>query len=295
MNAFETLTLKKTPNLSVLMGRALLPSKKSKSLRLPPISLKVDALDIDLKHLRSYAKVCGFNPDTCEQQIPLTYPHMLAFPLHLELMLRKDFPYEVMGLVHVKNNITQHTSIDVTQKLNVECSFGTIEDHPKGKVFSIITEITQNDELCWSSVSSMLKRLPGEEQEPGTAKEKDKEGAVGEPDEQWKLPENLGRSYGAVSGDRNPIHLFSLSAKLFGFKQHIAHGMWTKARCAAALSDQLSLYPCSLDVEFKLPVFLPGTVNFYSRPALDGADIEVYDKEGLKPHLKGKARFRTSE
>ena len=33
----------------------------------------------------------------------------------------------------------------------------------------------------------------------------------------WKLPGDLGRRYGSVSGDFNPIHLHPLSARLFGF------------------------------------------------------------------------------
>ena len=49
------------------------------------------------------------------------------------------------------------------------------------------------------------------------------------------LAKDLGRRYAAISGDYNPIHLGALSAKLFGFKQAIAHGMWSKARCLAAL------------------------------------------------------------
>ena len=50
---------------------------------------------------------------------------------------------------------------------------------------------------------------------------------------------DIGRRYGAVSGDRNPIHLYPLTARLFGFRRAIAHGMWTKARCLAALEGRL--------------------------------------------------------
>ena len=51
---------------------------------------------------------------------------------------------------------------------------------------------------------------------------------------EWRLPGDLGRRYAAVSGDRNPIHLYALTAKAFGFPRQIAHGMWSKARCLAA-------------------------------------------------------------
>ena len=55
----------------------------------------------------------------------------------------------------------------------------------------------------------------------------------------WRLPADLGRRYAAVSGDHNPIHLYPLTAKAFGFPRQIAHGMWTKARCVAAMENRL--------------------------------------------------------
>jgi acyl dehydratase len=50
-----------------------------------------------------------------------------------------------------------------------------------------------------------------------------------------RAPADIGRRYGLVSGDMNPIHLSAPSAKLFGFRQAIAHGLWTKARALAAM------------------------------------------------------------
>jgi acyl dehydratase len=40
-----------------------------------------------------------------------------------------------------------------------------------------------------------------------------------------RLPAGLSRQYARVSGDYNPIHLSSLSAKVFGFRSVVAHGM----------------------------------------------------------------------
>ena len=56
---------------------------------------------------------------------------------------------------------------------------------------------------------------------------------------EWRLPGDLGRRYAAVSGDRNPIHLYPLTAKALGFPRQIAHGMWSLARCVAALENRL--------------------------------------------------------
>lgn len=43
--------------------------------------------------------------------------------------------------------------------------------------------------------------------------------------QEWSLASDLGRRYARVSGDINPIHLHALSARAFGFRRAIAHGM----------------------------------------------------------------------
>ena len=64
-----------------------------------------------------------------------------------------------------------------------------------------------------------------------------------------------------MSGDLNPIHMHPLSARLFGFSSAIAHGMWTKARCLAALEPRLP-DAFTVDVAFKKPILLPRKVEF---------------------------------
>ena len=52
------------------------------------------------------------------------------------------------------------------------------------------------------------------------------------------VPGDIGRRYAGVSGDPNPIHMYAVTARLFGFKSAIAHGMWSYARVLAALGAQ---------------------------------------------------------
>jgi acyl dehydratase len=103
----------------------------------------------------------------------------------------------------------------------------------------------------------------------------------------WKIPADIGRRYGAVSGDRNPIHLHNLSAKLFGMPRAIAHGMWLKAHVLAALESEL---PPSFtaSVRFKLPVLLPATVAFSTEKHPDGREFAVHDAKRGIPHLEGR-------
>ena len=98
------------------------------------------------------------------------------------------------------------------------------------------------------------------------------------------MPADICRRYGAVTGDRNPIHLHAWSAKLFGMPRPIAHGMWVKARCLAELGSALP-DAFTVEVRFKLPLFLPAQVAFGVRDV--GGGFEVRDASSGKPHLSG--------
>ena len=104
---------------------------------------------------------------------------------------------------------------------------------------------------------------------------------------QWRLPGDLGRRYAGVSGDRNPIHLHALTAKPLGFSSAIAHGMWTKARCLAALESTLP-DAFGVDVRFRRPIMLPATVTFASERDAASTDFAVRDARKGTPHLDGR-------
>ncbi len=98
---------------------------------------------------------------------------------------------------------------------------------------------------------------------------------------------DLGRRYAGVSGDRNPIHMHALTAKPLGFPRAIAHGMWTKARCLAALESRLP-DAFAVDVRFRKPILLPGRVEFASSAQGDQIDFAVRDAKRGTPHLDGR-------
>ena len=91
-----------------------------------------------------------------------------------------------------------------------------------------------------------------------------------------------------MSGDRNPIHLYPLTAKALGFPRHIAHGMWSLARCVAALENRLP-DAVTVEVGFKKPIFLPGTVAFGVDPTDDDLAFALTSPKDGSPHLVGRA------
>ena len=230
----------------------------------------------------AYAAVCGFpRKDT----VPLPYPHMLAFPLHMAIMSDPGFPYPAIGMVHVENTITAHRAIAVGEVLDLTTAVAAPRAHPKGALLDFVTTVTSADDLVWESTSTYLRRGARVEGEPDAGLVIDDLPTGGL---QWRLPADLGRTYAAVSGDHNPIHLYPWTAKALGFPRQIAHGMWTKARCIAAIENRLP-EAVTVEVAFKKPVFLPGTVVFSHREQAGGHTFSLTSPKAGAPHLVGRA------
>jgi acyl dehydratase len=262
-------------------GLSLLPGVRRGSRELPDLELTQPGVRIDRDRLASYAQVCGFG---LRDAVPATYPHILAFPLHMALMTDGSFPFAPMGLVHVGNRITQHRPVLSGETLDLTVRAADLRPHPKGRLFDIVSEATVDGEVVWHDVSTMLRRGGGE---GDGAPREDRPVPAGAT--RWRLSGDLGRRYAAVSGDRNPIHLYGATAKAFGFPRQIAHGMWSKARCLAALQPRLP-DGFSVDVEFKKPILLPATVAFGAQPGDAGIEFGLTDAKRGTPHLVGSVR-----
>jgi hypothetical protein len=278
----STLPLMLKAALPTIPGVASLPGVRKTSSELPDLELLRDSVPVDPAHVAAYGKVCGFpRKDT----LPPTYLHMLAFPLHMALLTDSSFPYAAMGLVHLENTITRHRDVTADERFDVSVSATNLRPHAKGRVFDMISRVWCDGDLVWDEVSTYLRRGKGEEGADQGMQLDQVEG----PGIEWRLPGDLGRRYGAVSGDRNPIHLYPATAKALGFPRQIAHGMWTKARSVAAVENRLP-EKVTIDVVFKKPLFLPGAAEFRLDQDHDVLHFALVSPKDGAPHLLGRAR-----
>ncbi len=282
-----TLPLMLKAALPAIPGVNLVPGLRKHGDTLPALALTRHDVPVDREHLSAYAEICGF---PLKDTLPLTYPHMLAFGLHLAIMTDGSFPFPAVGTVHLGNSVTQHRPISPSERLQVTARPDHLRRHPKGRVFDLLTTVHSAGELVWEETSTFLRPGGGDASAPaGGVEMADVPRTSGI---SWKVAGDLGRRYAAVSGDHNPIHLYRLTAKAFGFPRQIAHGMWSKARCLAALDGRLP-DAVRVDVAFKKPILLPGTVAFGSRrddgPA-GGYDFSLTRPQDGAPHLVGTAR-----
>lgn len=264
------------PNLLLSLVRGALTSPFKKAGR-PGATLPADrphlpAAPVAPGPLAAYRRICGF---AGTGPLPVTYPHVLGFPLAMRLMTARRFPLPVTGLVHTWIEITAHRTLYPTDRLELTVYAEALTPHRRGTEVTVVTEAGLAGELVWESRSGYLSRH-ATRTAPAPAVPEPPLPAVAE----WRLPADLGRRYGAASGDRNPIHLYPLTARLFGFPRAIAHGMWTVARCLAEAPQPHLIH--SVRTDFRAPVLLPGTVTYAS----DGAAFQLRGA-GDRVHLTG--------
>ncbi len=255
------LALTRPPSLAPLLARGALLSpfkRPGPDAEFPRTRLVLPGLRVDLARLAAYERVCGF--PTGEDALPVTYPHVLGFPLAMRLMSGRDFPLPLLGLVHTSVTVTRHARMPASDAYELSVYIEGLAPHRRGTQATVVTEVRGGRDVVWESRSTYLARHRTHHL-GGTARETEARKPLPEVAE-WRLAGDVGRRYGAASGDRNPIHLHPLTARLFGFPRAIAHGMWTVARCLAAHGVPES---CHLRAEFRAPVLLPGTVTYAAR------------------------------
>lgn len=296
-----TKELNAPPKLPLLYATSLVPGLPSwaggsKPSGLPDLEVTLNDFVVDAKELADYDRVCGLR---LTDELPITYLHVLSFPLSMELMTDRSFPYPIVGLVHLAQRMTLHRPVRADEKLSFRVRTDRLRPHSKGTLFDVLAEVRVGDELVYEGESSYLR--PGKTSDapddaelpsalPGSSVPGDLEAPEGTPASLWSVPSDIGRRYGGVSGDVNPIHLHPWTAKAFGFPKHIAHGMWSHAKVMAAFEGRLP-DAFRTDARFLKPLLLPSKVAFTSfRYDVDGVEADAFTLRNASkgtPHLAG--------
>lgn len=258
------LHFERPPSLMRTYARALQrkPTALADGQTIPAMSATLAPTRPDAAHLAAFMSVCAQPPTA---HLPLTYLHVLAAPLHAELLCAPSFPLRAMGLIHASNLITAWRPVRHDEAVSLHVHLDGHRLINQHTAFDLITTASVRDEIVWEQITTIISRSERRGERSHT-KSPPAAGLDQVPvrSAAWALDEGLGRRYAAVSGDYNPIHLHTLGARLLGQRRAIAHGMWTAARVAAALDEELTAAPRALRIDFKRPVELPARVIFSS-------------------------------
>lgn len=273
-----------------VLGRraALVPD----GLTIPRLEAGVDSVRTRARHLARYRQVCGFGNASV---LPITYPHVLAMPLHVALLTHPRFLVRLMGLVHVANDIRQMRPLPAGDRYRLRTWIEGHRDSDRGHEFELFTELEDGGGTAWQEKSTLLARRAARGSQAARSARQtlryEKPAASDWPvTVDLEVPRSVGRRYGWLSGDLNPIHLGDRGARLFGFNRAVAHGMWSMARTLAALGEGALDPPVTVHVEFKFPLFMPAIALLEHWPRDGGRLFVLKDAESERPHLAGSTR-----
>lgn len=253
----------------------------------PRIEARLAKVGIDRKHLASYAQVCGAAPGAT---LPIAYPHVLAMPLHLAMLGAEAFPVKLFGLVHVHNRIAMRQPLSADEPAEIRAWIEGHRDTDRGQEFELHTEYLVHGESLWDETCTFLARRKSAGASKSLAGVRGSDAApdgVAVKSSSFRAPAGLGRKYGFISGDVNPIHMSDITARAFGFPRAIAHGMWSLGRLASEFDAAELGSGCELSVNFKLPIYMPSWVMLQRWPIENGTGFALRDAQGEKPHLVG--------
>jgi len=270
------------PKIMVSRKPTLVPDDGS----VPRIEARLARVARDRKHLAAYADICGASAGPT---LPIAYPHVLAMPLHLAMLGAEAFPVRLFGLVHTQNRIAMRQPLSAEEPAEIRTWIEGHRDTERGQEFDLHTEYVVNGEALWDETCTFLAR---KKPSPGAAKpvSRSVEGApdaVAIKSSSFRAPAGLGRRYGFISGDVNPIHMSDLTARAFGFPRAIAHGMWSLGRTASDFEAEQFDGGCELSVNFKLPIFMPSWLMLQRWAIENGSGFALRDGQGEKPYLTG--------
>ncbi|MDM7859752.1 MaoC/PaaZ C-terminal domain-containing protein [Alteromonas sp. ASW11-36] len=184
---------------------------------------------------------------------------VLSLNLQMRCLTQSQSGVPLIGLVHVANRILWLAPL-TEQETEIECQISGYRLHRRGVVLTLRTRLKQADQIAIIADSEYLYRCKlrandSTETEPFGYAEAEGRAVFNS----IALNNDVGRRYAQLSGDYNPIHLWPLTAKLFGFKRPIAHGMHTLALCISARYQSADKWQgeTQLDAFFKAPAMLP--------------------------------------
>ena len=194
--------------------------------------------------------------------LPLTYLYLVAFPMVIHLLTQREFPYIPAGIVHLYNRIRRYRKINKNAVIDLHVYADNLREHRSGMLMDVVTEVYENGDLVWEQVSSMLHRQKTSlSNTPPEPTPDTKHGELYN-QETVSADKKIIRTFAAISGDRNPIHMSALTAKLFGFPQMIAHGSWMMSRILASTDKKLPEH-CIYEIAFGKPFLVPGKAQLF--------------------------------
>jgi acyl dehydratase len=219
--------------------------RRLNGVRTPRTTYVLDRIDAD--QLRRYRQALGFRDDG----IPVTYYYLLAQRAHVATMLDDAFPFRLPGTVHTENALRALAEPRRDVPLVLSTTVNIRPPAENGAVYAELDTVARQQGTDIFTCRSTYLVVRGQAGRKRRQDARDLPVLTG-----WRLARNTGRAYARISGDWNPIHLWTWSARLMGMRRPIVHGMHTLARACAELEQACGRRILALEGRFRAPAAL---------------------------------------
>ncbi|NVK54623.1 MAG: hypothetical protein HWE26_03320 [Alteromonadaceae bacterium] len=251
---------------AILKKRVPVTAASLESLQRAPVMWQTFLPNV--KHYERYCKLVKWdNPILVH---PL-YWQVRSLSLQLKLLSHPKSPFALLGLVHLDNVVAEYADARVDIPCEMVARFNQVYQHRKGLAVVVQVTASQRGRRVYDATGTYLMRRAG--QIHGLAPyEGHNNGVIMNDTNVATLsfsPADV-RRYAWISGDVNPIHLSALTARMFGFKRAIVHGMFSSARAIAAFDTRQQLRGEALSFSFKRPILVPAEVDLLAGSGGEG-------------------------
>jgi hypothetical protein len=273
----------------LLMSGFTKPSRLTGLDRVTKARLYLPGIPVDEERVLRYRRVCGYSQAPDAPFVPPGFLQTLFIGLLARYITSDFFPINAMGLIQTAQQFESRSPVRINDFLDLSCTLDDMTLTAKGISTRFLLETYRENQVVWQGISTYLTRTRSPENRPGKTLQDRPLPTLMTID----VPSGTGRKYARVSGDYNPHHLSNVTARIIGFRQAMAHGMWSLARTLACLEPVMTFTErYSVDAAFKLPVYMPATLTVGKKAVITGDGrhrifFDLRDAGTCKPHLKG--------
>ena len=278
--------MKELPTLKSQLYRAFLTLGRNKKIegssytRNKEFSLE----SLQSEKLKEYASFFDF-----KGALPITYFYLISQRIQTSLMVEKDFPLPIPGMIHIRTKIDQKEDPILDSLITIKAEVSIINKDEGSLLPEFKETYFQNGVVIAEVKSSYLvkrKRKKGNR--------KKRVNTIIENKEQnwlatkWRLKGSDSFSYAKLSGDFNPIHISTVFAWLFGFKRKIIHGWYVGSKVISAIEKETDMPAKGIDIHFLNAIILPSELNFEFRLGHDrNLEFRIGDMKGDRFYVSG--------
>ena len=270
------------PSALAFMARAVRPSPGLKRGGVPAISA-------NWRHRPEAAELARFHalsglPES--ETLPLLYPHTIGFPLHMAILTQPAFPLPIWRMLQIRNRIVQHAPLPRDAALDIAVKIAGHRIVEKGAEFDMHATVRIGEAVAWESLNTFYARgrfgMPTEDAVLEAPKVSPGDTAS------WHMLAGGGWHYGGLSGDYNPLHLWSGYARKHGFARAFFHPQRVLGQCLAKLPQPAPALPLRLDAWLKGPVFYGAEVTMGIAQETDGTVFALNVEGDQRPAIIGR-------